>query len=166
MCRLFLGYIKQEIEMARIALTDEIWKKLEEQLRLHGCHRWKNDRNVMEAILWKLRTGSHWRDLPPELCPWKTAYNRFNRWSKKGLWESFFLTYEAKLIRNGYSSTEVMLELISMRVELGVVKKEQLDDRVVGLLQKYTFAPMRMEIRSILKSLGVKCTIPKLRHSS
>ena len=29
--------------MARIALTDEIWGKLEAQLRMHGCHRWKND---------------------------------------------------------------------------------------------------------------------------
>ena len=74
----------------------------------------------------------------------------------------FFLSYEEKLIRNGYSQMEVMLGLISMRVELGAVKKEQLGDREVDLLQRYTFAPMRMEIRSILKSLGAKFTIPKL----
>lgn len=151
--------------MARIALTDEIWEKLEAQLRMHGCHRWKNDRNVMEAILWKLRTGATWRDVPEELCPWQTAFNRFNRWSKKGLWDAFFLLYEEKLIRNGYSSTEVMLRLISMQVELGVIKKEQLESHVVEILQKSMFAPMRMEIRSILKSLGVRSMTVKLRPS-
>ena len=43
----------------------------------------------MEAILWKLKTGAAWRDIPEDLCPWKTAYNRFNRWAMKGLWDKF-----------------------------------------------------------------------------
>ena len=150
--------------MVRRMITDNIWSQLENTLRGKGCHRWKNDRNVMEAILWKLRTGAPWRDIPIELCPWKTAYNRFNRWANKGLWESFFLSYEAKLIRNGYSSMEAMLGLINMQVELGVAKSEQLEDLVEGSQQKYICAPMRMEIRSILKSLGVKSTIPKLHR--
>ncbi|EBL5661090.1 IS5 family transposase [Salmonella enterica subsp. enterica serovar Enteritidis] len=59
-------------------------------MKAHGCHQWKNDRTVMEAILWKLRTGAPWRDIPIELGSWKTAYNRFNRWSKKGLLAEFF----------------------------------------------------------------------------
>lgn len=94
--------------MARIALTDELWAQLHHTMKAHGCHQWKNDRTVMEAILWKLRTGAPWRDIPIELGSWKTAYNRFNRWSKKGLWQNFFLTYEKKLTKNGYSSTEVI----------------------------------------------------------
>jgi transposase len=147
--------------MARYFITDEIWSQLEATLRFHGCHRWKNDRNVMEAILWKLRTGAPWRDVPPEFCPWKTAYNRFNRWAAKGLWDAFFLRYEEKLTRNGYSPTEAMFGLISMQVELGVVKEEQLADLAEALPPRYTFAPIRMEIRSILKSLGVKFTIRK-----
>ena len=94
--------------MARTAITDEIWEQLQTTMKAHGCHQWKNDRTVMEAILWKLRTGAPWRDIPTELGSWKTAYNRFNRWSKKGLWQNFFLTYEHKLIKNGYSLTEVI----------------------------------------------------------
>ena len=43
--------------MARQVITDTIWNELEKTLRNYGCHRWKNDRNIMEAILWKLRTG-------------------------------------------------------------------------------------------------------------
>lgn len=151
--------------MARQIITDSIWAELEKTLREYGCHRWKNDRNIMEAILWKLRTGAPWRDIPQELCPWKTAYNRFNRWASKGLWGNFFLSYEAKLIRSGYSPTEAISALISMQVELGVVKREQLDVPMENSQARFTYAPMRMEIRLILKSLGVKSMTVKLQQS-
>ena len=56
-------------------------------MQFYRCYRSKN---IMEAILWKLRTGAPWRDIPEDLCPWKAAYNRFNRWAIKGLWHKFF----------------------------------------------------------------------------
>ncbi|WP_410487152.1 IS5 family transposase [Acinetobacter indicus] len=77
--------------MARTLLSDDIWQQIQDTMRLHGCYRSKNSRNIMEAILWKLRTGATWRDIPQEFCPWQTAYNRFNRWASKGLWNKFFL---------------------------------------------------------------------------
>ncbi|WP_228128528.1 IS5 family transposase [Acinetobacter sp. CIP 64.7] len=77
--------------MARTLLTDDIWQQIQDTMRLHGCYRSKNSRNIMEAILWKLHTGATWRDIPQEFCPWQTAYNRFNRWASKGLWNKFFL---------------------------------------------------------------------------
>jgi transposase len=144
--------------MVRRVLTDVIWEQLKTVLRLHKCQCRANNREIMEAILWKLRTGAPWRDVPSEFCPWKTAYNRFNRWAKKGLWENFFTVYEAKLIQSGYSSMEVMFALTSMRVELGMVKSGLLENPEEGLPQKFIWPPMRMEIRSILKSLGVKFT--------
>ena len=149
--------------MARKALTDSLWEQLQVTMAQHGCYQKEKNREVMEAILWKLRTGAPWRDIPRELCPWKTAYNRFNRWSKTGLWEKFFLTFEQKLIRNGYSATEVMYGVTNMQVELGLVKIEQLDKAVADQLQRYTYPVMPMDIRSILKSLGVKSTTVKLQ---
>lgn len=80
----------------------------------------------MEAILWKFRTGAAWRDIPEDLCPWQIAYNRFNCWAINGLWDKFFLNYEACWIQNGYSLMEAAFALISMQVELGTVKIEQL----------------------------------------
>ncbi|WP_228135338.1 IS5 family transposase [Acinetobacter indicus] len=77
--------------MARTLLSDDIWQQIQDTMRLHGCYRSKNSRNIMEAILWRLRTGATWRDIPQEFCPWQTAYNRFNRWASKGLWNKFFL---------------------------------------------------------------------------
>lgn len=152
--------------MARQALSDPIWEQLQATMKAKGCHRWSNDRQVMEAILWKLRTGAPWRDTPREFCPWKTAYNRFNRWAARGLWADFFLSYEAKLIRSGYSPMEVTSALISMRVELGVEKNALLENPGEELPLSFMLPPMRMEIRSILKSLGVRSTMPKLRNSS
>lgn len=152
--------------MARTYLTDETWQQIEVILHKKGCRRRQNNRQVMEAMVWKLRTGAPWRDIPKELCPWKTAYNRFNRWAAKGLWEDFFLSYEAKLIRSGYSPTEVISALISMRVELGMEKSERLGDLEEGRRQRYTWPPMRMEIRLILKSLGVKFTMRKRQTES
>ena len=142
--------------MTRRALTDEIWNQLLTLMISKGCYDAKNGREVMEAILWKLRVGGPWRDIPKEFCPWQTAFGRFNRWAKKGLWEDFFSAYEAKLIRSGCSPTEATSALISMQAELGLGQSELLDDLAGDPPPKFTWPVMRMEIRSILKSLGVK----------
>ncbi|MGE0526881.1 MAG: IS5 family transposase [Bdellovibrionales bacterium] len=76
--------------MARRVLTDEIWLQLLAVMESKGCYDSKNAREVMEAIIWKLRVGGPWRDIPKEFCPWQTAFDRFNRWAKKGLWTNFF----------------------------------------------------------------------------
>ena len=150
--------------MSRVILTDEIWAQLQVIMKANGCKNSANNRNVMEAILWKIRTGATWRDVPADLCPWKTAFNRFNRWAQKGLWDNFFLLYEKKLIQSGYSSTEVTFAFISMVQELGVENIVRSERHVVDPQLKYTWPPMRMEIRSVLKSLGVKSTTVKLRQ--
>jgi len=46
--------------------------------------RWAEHREVIEAIAWKYRTGSPWRDLPDELGSWKGAYSRFRRGRSMG----------------------------------------------------------------------------------
>lgn len=71
--------------MARRMITDAIWEQLLITMKVKGCRKTRGSRDVLEAILWKLRTGAPWRDVPEEFCPWKTAFNRFNRWAQKGL---------------------------------------------------------------------------------
>lgn len=126
--------------MSRVVLTDEIWGQLQEIMKSKGCKNSANNRNVMEAILWKIRTGATWRDVPADLCPWQTAFNRFNRWAHRGMWDNFFLLYEKKLIQNGYSSTEVTYGLISMLAELGVENIVRLEHHVVGPTTKIHMA--------------------------
>ena len=48
---------------------------------------WKEHRTVVNGILWKLRTGSPWRDLPERYGPWQTCYDRFVRWREDGAWD-------------------------------------------------------------------------------
>ena len=50
----------------------------------------------MNGVLWVLRSGAHWRDLPERYGKWKTAHKRFSRWAAAGVWERVF----AELIKD------------------------------------------------------------------
>jgi len=50
----------------------------------------RDNRVFVEAVLWILRTGAPWRDLPPTLGHWNTTYRRFARWDTSGLWHRLF----------------------------------------------------------------------------
>jgi transposase len=49
-----------------------------------------DNRLFVEAVLWIARTGSPWRDLPPAFGPWNSVYQRFARWSRRGVWHRVF----------------------------------------------------------------------------
>ena len=80
------------IGMARTQLQERQWSKIEAVLTSkHGPGRpAKDNRNFIEAVLWRRRTGVPWRDLPEELGPWQTVFNRFDRWAKSGKWTRLF----------------------------------------------------------------------------
>jgi transposase len=42
---------------------------------------------VINGILWQLRTGTPWRDMPERYGPWKTAHERLRRWTADGTWD-------------------------------------------------------------------------------
>jgi len=50
----------------------------------------EDNRLFVDAVLWIARTGSPWRDLPPQLGNWNSVYVRFRRWAKNGVWERLF----------------------------------------------------------------------------
>lgn len=76
--------------MFRASIPDCVWDRLEPILVELRMKRIRNLRLRMEGVLWRLRTGAPWRDLPTELGSWSTVFNFFNRWSKKGLWKQVF----------------------------------------------------------------------------
>lgn len=75
--------------MGRGELTDKAWTRIEPLLPpiQSGGRRWRDHRQVINAILWKLRTGAPWRDLPERYGPWKTAHERLRIWTADGTWE-------------------------------------------------------------------------------
>lgn len=72
--------------MARLfRLSDAQWAKIQPLLPSEtktGGRNAKPHRLMVEAMLWILRTGAPWRDLPDEYGPWKSVYTRFSRWSR------------------------------------------------------------------------------------
>ncbi|CBJ82855.1 transposase [Xenorhabdus bovienii str. Jollieti] len=79
---------------ARYDIPDEAWILIEPCLppihskragRPHAEHR-----RVMNGMFWVLCSGAPWRDLPERYGPWKTVYNRLNRWSKSGIINKIF----------------------------------------------------------------------------
>jgi transposase len=72
-------------------LSDEEWCRIEHLLPRgrRGAHR-VDDRRVISGIVHMLRSGARWRDCPPEYGPYTTIYNRFNRWSRQGIWLDMF----------------------------------------------------------------------------
>jgi transposase len=49
-----------------------------------------DDRRVISGIMHMLKTGARWRDCPADYGPYTTVYNRFNRWSRQGVWQGIF----------------------------------------------------------------------------
>jgi len=49
-----------------------------------------DNRRFVEAVMWIARTGTPWRDLPPEYGKWSGVHKRFVRWSKNGVWQMIF----------------------------------------------------------------------------
>ena len=74
----------------RFDLSDEEWSLLEPLMPKSRKSARADDRKIMNAIFYVLRTGMPWRDLPDRYGPYTTAYNRFNRWSRRGIWKKIF----------------------------------------------------------------------------
>jgi transposase len=67
----------------RFELTDDEWQRLAPLLPAMTPQRggrWRDHRQVLNGILFRVRTGIPWRDLPERYGPWETADKRFARW--------------------------------------------------------------------------------------
>lgn len=78
-------------------LSDDAWAAIEPLLPSNqpGARR-VDDRRVISGIIHVLRVGCRWQDCPPDYGPSTTIYNRFNRWSHRGLWTRIFTALSAR----------------------------------------------------------------------
>ncbi len=72
--------------MLRHRLTDEQWKLIADLFEVpQRTGRPPRDRRtIIDGILWNLRTGSPWRDLPQAFGPWQTVWRLFDQWNDDG----------------------------------------------------------------------------------
>lgn len=72
-------------------LGDAQWQAIAPHLpMIHTGPARVDDRRVISGIIHVLQSGCRWRDCPPAYGPYTTIYNRFNRWSRRGLWQGLF----------------------------------------------------------------------------
>ncbi|WP_217225162.1 IS5 family transposase [Streptomyces anulatus] len=83
--------------MGRGDLTNHEWSLLEPHLPALGGRggRWNDHRTVLNGILFRVRTGVPWRDLPERYGSWKTVYERHRRWSADGTWDRILQAVQA-----------------------------------------------------------------------
>jgi transposase len=88
-------------------LTDEQWKVVVTILpadRVRADRRgrpWSDRRKVLGGVLWILRTGAPWQDLPPRYGSYQTAHRRFQNWVRSGVIERVLLTLAKHLKEAG-----------------------------------------------------------------
>lgn len=77
----------------RFVLTDRIWWQIEPLLpgtsRSRGVTA-KDNRLFLEAVLWRVRVGGPWRDLPVGFGNWNSVFRRFRRWAQDGVFDRIF----------------------------------------------------------------------------
>jgi transposase len=76
-----------------VRLSNEQWSRIAPLLPAEtktGGRNAKPHRPMVEAMLWVLRTGAPWRDLPSAYGPWQSVYTRFSRWSQTGVLARLF----------------------------------------------------------------------------
>jgi transposase len=84
--------------MARHDLTDAQFAKLAPLLppERPATGRPNHDhRRILNGILWRLKTGVPWRDLPKRYGKWETVYSRFRRWQRAGVWDRILAALQA-----------------------------------------------------------------------
>jgi transposase len=89
--------LPQPIELVGVTMRKQLrdgqWQQIEALLPGKVGDRGRSgadNRLFVEAVLWIARTGSPWRDLPSQFGLWNSAYQRFARWSRAGVWHQVF----------------------------------------------------------------------------
>jgi transposase len=93
-------------------LSDVEWARIEPLMPRgrRGAHR-VDDRRVISGIIYVIRNGLQWKDAPREYGPHKTLYNRFVRWSRRGVFERIF----AGLAGEGSSPERIMIDATHLK---------------------------------------------------
>lgn len=86
------------VGVGRGELTDKAWAQIEPLLPANGRPggQWQDHRRVINGILWKLRTGAPWRDLPERFGSFQTCHDRYVRWRQDGTWDRLLAHAQTK----------------------------------------------------------------------
>jgi transposase len=103
--------------VGRGELTETAWVVSAPLLPAQGRRggQWRDHRQVITGILWKLRTGAPWRDVPARYGPWQTCAERLDRWRRDGTWDRLLAHVQTRSDAVGEVVWEVRLESATVR---------------------------------------------------
>lgn len=81
------------VDRDRFVVDDETWAKVAALLPGKASDRGmtaRDNRLFLEAVLWRVRTGLPWRDLPSDFGHWNSVFQRFRRWAVAGVFDRIF----------------------------------------------------------------------------
>lgn len=147
-------------------ISDHIWELLEPHLpgsKGKVGRPAENNRNFINGVLWILRTGAPWRDLPPDYGDWKNTHRRFTRWRDSGMWEKLL-----NIVICEPDFEWLMIDASHVKVHPHATGarggNQDMNKTKGGLIRKYIWPWMRMVCRSELllqrvpKLIAIKLT--------
>ena len=117
-------------------LTDEQWAAIRSSIpeperegtTARGGRPWRDPRDVLNAILWILRTGAPWADLPRRYPPYQTCHDRFQKWEREGVLDRTLATLARDLHERGkIDLTEAFIDGTHAGAKRGALKWGSLD---------------------------------------
>jgi transposase len=118
--------------VARYELSDGKWNLIKGLFPKQGRGgKWNDHRSTLNGMLWILRSGAPWRDLPERYGKWKSVYHRFNRWRGDGTFDRILKALRIRLGKQGKIDWDLWLvdgsNVRASRVAAGARKKRVRD---------------------------------------
>jgi transposase len=134
--------------VGRGELTDQAWAVIEPLLppNRRSGGQWADHRRTINGILWRLRTGAPWRDLPERYGPWQTCYERFRRWQQDGTWDRLLACAQTKSDAVGQVEWTISVDATINRAHqhaAGARHRQAIEDRQKGRSSNPANDPMR-----------------------
>ena len=149
--------------MSRGDLSEAEWRLLELLLPPERGRKSRpafDNRRIVNGILWRIRTGAPWRDVPEKYGKWMTVYQRFRRWSAAGIWEAVAVTLAQAMADNSSHSVEstTVRGHVSAAGAKGGLANKLLAARGAGSPVKFIVSVMPKASRSLSTSRPAKST--------
>ena len=133
--------------MPRTLLTDELWSKLLAILLEFNLYDKPNLRSTIEAILYRMRTGCPWRDIPATFGKFPTIYSCFNRWSKKGIFQKILKRLSADADKEWLMMDGSYIRAYQHAAGAAACSGE--DDHAIGISRGGTTSKMHLMVNDV-----------------
>ena len=135
--------------MDRLVLNDAAWDRIAPLIIGRPGQKGstgRNNRMFVEGVLWIVRTGSPWRDLPEVFGAWNSVFRRFSRWSQKGVWRRIF---EALSDDPDFEYLIVDSTIVRAHQHAAGAKKGEPEDRAIGRGRGGLSTKIHMAVRGL-----------------